>query len=215
MDRQKGSLTIEATIGMVMFFIVFIAFSSLGHYTEVQNKVRHSLNQMAVSMSARNFQLSKLHEALESATGVNLSDVSEIIGWFSISDPDDMTGSGKKFDLPYTTESTYPVDKTKYNAWSKGDLKCEAARMFAYYYMDLSFKDSKKLSYSQIKAKIEEKGIKDFEMEGCGTGGAWMEDGNLCVQVTYGIDTPISFDTLFGDGKFLKFTNQVTMKLMT
>ncbi len=218
MDKQKGSLTIEATFAMMFFFIIFLAFTTVAEYTETQNLVRHSLDQMALSMSAKNYQYSQVHAIVESGTGIKASDISEVVGWFNFTDVDDMYGLGKTFRLPYSDESK-AVDKTKYTVWSDAQMLRDAARMFAYYYCDLSFSASNSMSYDDIVNHIQDNtNLKDVKFTGCGGSKSdeIMDDGTLNVAITYSIKAGISFDTVMlqKDNPW-KFTNQVSMKLMT
>ena len=77
MYKNKGSLTIEASLVLFVFVFAFLFFMSFAKYSAVQNKVKHSLNQTAISMSARNNQLVQLSKILNKAAGLSTEKLAE------------------------------------------------------------------------------------------------------------------------------------------
>ena len=54
MKRNEGSITIEASIGFTVFLLVFFAIQSIGQYASIQEKVKHCVNQTALTVSYDN-----------------------------------------------------------------------------------------------------------------------------------------------------------------
>ena len=81
--RESGSITIEATIALTIFMIFFLAIIGIGQYFAVQQAVKHSVNQTALSISADNRRrqslgnyktvsgITDIVKAFDSANGTN------------------------------------------------------------------------------------------------------------------------------------------------
>lgn len=52
--EKRGSITIEATLALTFFMFFMLTFLSFGKYYQVQTKVKHALNETALTMSFDN-----------------------------------------------------------------------------------------------------------------------------------------------------------------
>lgn len=220
--KNKGSLTIEASLVLFVFVFAFLFFMSFAKYSAVQNKVKHSLNQTAISMSARNNQLVQLSKILNKAAGLSTEKLAEWVNDFGL----DKTVKISNV-TPYTSYSA-DAYKNKTANWSDADMKREILRFFAYYCIDLSFKDSDKMSYEDICKRLDKSGIADVNITGGNTkkfnvdeqnntltiGNQFVNGNDLTITITYKIRTGMSFSAIFGFDKELEFTDSVSAKLM-
>lgn len=220
MKKEKGSLTIEASLTLVIFLFFFMFFLTFAKYSTVQNKVKHCLNQTAISMSARNNQLVKLSKALDKASGMSTQDISEILNTF---------GAENAFGIelsPYTTLID-TISENKETSWSGDEMKKEIIRFFAYYYIGLPFNESGTYTYDEIKNMLGNAGITDIEITGGNKEITKLEsDGTLTLKnpfvnkneltiiIKYKIKTGMSFGSFFGIGDDIEFTDSVSAKLM-
>ncbi|MBR6338085.1 MAG: pilus assembly protein [Ruminococcus sp.] len=217
MKKTDGSLTIEASLSLTVFLFLFLSFIALGRYTTTQNKVKHSLNESAIVMSAKNNQLVKIQSCINNLAGTNSSGIVDLVSLF---DPDFAKQISSSIGVPYTHSSSLP-DGNKSAAWSNDDLKTEVTRYFAYYYLDKDLSEVNKMSYSQIKSELEKKGLKDVEITGYNyedkNGGETkqiIQDGTLSVMIKYKIDVPFSLGKLLGKKAEPEFCDVVVLKLL-
>ncbi len=222
MKKNNGSLTIEASFVLLVFVFAFLFFMSFAKYSAMQNKVKHSLNQTAISMSARNNQLVQLSKIMNKATGLSTEKLAEWVNDFGLDE------TFKISDVtPYTSSST-DAYKNKTTNWSDTDMKREILRFFAYYCIDLSFKDSDKMSYEEISKMLDKSGLVDVQITGGNkktvdvnesnntliSQNQFVNGNNLTIIITYKIRTGMSFGSIFGFDKEIEFSDSVSVKLM-
>ncbi len=221
MKRENGSLTVEASLVLFVFLFFFLFFMSFAKYSAVQNKVKHSLNQTAISMSARNNQLVMLSKVMDKAVGISTDNIAEWIAAFGQS-----SSVSTKLGVPYTS-STTDIAKDTTAVWNDNDMKREIIRFFAYYYIDLSFKDSENMSYDDVCKKLSQAGLTDVEIKGGNsditqknsygkvtTYNQFIYKNDLTIVITYKIKTGMSFHSIFGLTDDMEFTDSISAKLM-
>lgn len=207
MKKDNGSLTLEASIVLFIFLVFFLFFLSFAKYSAVQNKVKHSLNQTAISMSLRNNQLVKIANIINNAAGISQNNIAEWMKYFTNNNELSI-----KLGTPYTLKAEDKTGKED-NIWNDNDLKREVIRMFAYYYIDLSFSDSDRLSYEDIQKKLSQAGLMEVEITG-GNNGMFLDKNELSIVITYKIKTGLSFHSIFGITDDMKFTDSICTVLM-
>lgn len=211
MKKEKGSLTIEASVALVVFMFFILAFLTIGRYVRVQNRVKHSLNQTAISMSLRNFQYVQVEGMEKALVGTKASDIAQIVGYFSADLASDITTTLKS---PYTTTMS-SLSGSSSGSWSSEDLKAEVLRVFAYYYIGGDYSQWKSKSFEQVKAELEENGLEDIEISSGQEGQASLVSGKkLNVQITYRVNAGVSFYSFFGRENGPKFTDSITIVMM-
>ena len=211
MKNEKGSLTIEASVALVVFMFFILAFLTIGRYTRIQNQVKHSLDQAAITMSMRNYQLTQIDKAKKSLLGTNSAGLSQIIGFF---DPNLAKSFSEDNGTPYT-QSIESMDKTKSNAWSSTGLKTEIMRLFAYYYVGGNYSDWENASYEQVTEKLKKSGMVIEKVSDGSKDDAEFVSGNkLTVEISYRINAGVSFYSFFGKNNSPRFTDSITVVLM-
>ena len=218
MKKTQGSLTIEASLSLTFFMMLFLSFIAIGRYTTTQTRVRHSLNECAIVMSARNNQLVKVSGIVNSLIGIDNSGVVSIVNLFNPDLASEIGTNAGFMSAPYTNSSSVP-NGTSTDTWTYSDLQAEVARYFSYNYLDVEYNDVKKLSYSEIQTMLADNGLKDFEVTGYDEIGHTesnkiINDGKLTVMIKYKIDIPFSLGKVLGKDAEPEFNDVVVLKLM-
>lgn len=226
MKKENGSLVIEASIAMVTFLFMFLAFLTIARYNTYQNRVKHALDQTAVQMSARNFTLSEMQVVASAFTGVPPSEIAKNVGKISKLAENTITGIGEQGggrNVPYTDA-----------AWTRDELQREVLRMFTSQYLDdLTFEETAGKTNTDLINELTENGITiNLDKEegiygenqtggGGGIGGTEFisesKSGNhseLTITIDYEIDTGLSFHGFFGIDTDPKFKDSVKITLM-
>ena len=228
MRKNNGSMTIEASIVLFLFIFAFLFFMSFAKYSQVQNKVKHSLNQTVISMSARNNQIVQLSNVIKNAIGIDASTISEwnanineILKAFDKETHIDISGL-----TPYTSSTSYYNGDSASN-WDTEHMKREIIRFFAYYYIDLPFKSSDKMTYDEIVKKLYSAGLEDVDITGGNTEtekvdekgivtrkNSFVNGNTLSITIKYKIRTGFSFGSIFGFDDDIEFSDSISVNIM-
>lgn len=174
--KEKGSLTIEATISLVVFMILFIIFLTFGSYVRLQNEVKHSLDQTALTMSMVN-SLRSRYTIIEDLTGIKGSDIAGIVRHFDQNAAQDVN---RFFHEPYTTGRIAGVtgqSKTSVSGINNSDIEDDIKKYFVYYlYPEMTLKEIENANQDEL---IKKKGIENFRIS------AKKKEDKLTKNVTY------------------------------
>lgn len=239
MKKENGSLTIEASISLVFFVLVMFTFMAIARFTTMQNRVKHSLNQTAITFSARNQYLNNFGSCVEQLTGATVAEYKDFLDLFS-----EKLGSGTlESKVPYTNEHM-----------SNDTLKYEVEKIFVAEFFGLDYEDAENSSLITSALKndnitytvpsldgksdsekeaiflevLEKEGIKELSFEGGYDGGKFIgepsdEDkaayhlgGNkqLYVKLTYKLDVPFSFAEALGSAAEPEFSDSIKMTIL-
>lgn len=231
MKKDKGSLTIEASLVLFIFVLALLFFMSFAKYSAVQNKVKHSLNQTAISMSLRNYQLSHFWKITKSTFGIDqdvLAYIAEIIDAFSSDYNKSKDTLVKTLGYPYTDTYT-DINHNVSPQWSEENMKLEVMRFFAHYYLDddkFSFKNTDGMSYDEIKERLDQAGLADVEIIGgiektveldkkgdLTMTNHFVKGKELTIKIKYKIRTGMSFGSIFGFDSEPEFEDSISAKL--
>ena len=211
MKNNRGSITIEASIALVVFMMFILAFLTIGKYSEIQNRVKHSLNQTAITLSLVNNQYSQFAKTQKSLSGITANELAEIVGYF-----DEKAGNAIASSLhsPYTGSISDITGKSKSNSWTEADLQTEILRYFAYYYIGGDISKYKAMSKSEIESLLGKNGLKDIKISSGDPNGKIISSKILYIEFKYSPDAGISAYSFFGRDKGPEFTDSVKLVLM-
>lgn len=236
---EPGSFTIEAILTLVIFVFAIMLFLTFGRYFSRQNRVKHALNECALTMSARNYQISSINDVIDTLVGVDGEDVDNIVTDLNSFLSAIHEIAGVEYHpietnlAPYSNKNNglYPVYDPKKKAWvtskdltwTDAAIKDEISRYFAYYYIaDIEFDELKNEGYDEIKKRLVKYGIKDFTIKGAIKKSSDLTDpevnilsrSDLNIEITYKIDTGMNFLSIFNLNE-PQFTDSVTMPLLS
>ena len=217
-NKEKGSLTIEATIALVVFMILFIIFLTFGSYVRLQNEVKHSLDQTALTMSMSN-SLKARYRHLEELTGIKGTDIAGIVRHF---DQNAAQNVNRFFGEPYTTgriAGSTGQSKTSVSGISNDDIKKDIKKYFVYYlYPEMSMDDIEKADQDEL---IRKKGIENFEISAKEktdklTGAVtndFIDGTKLTINLKYDIGMNKSLLRFFSINEGPEFNESITITL--
>lgn len=116
MKKTRGSLTIEATLALFFFIMVFLMFHSIGRYVTYQSRVKHALSQTAVELSMQNRYNAHRNDNFKNLVGTNPNDIIQKLNNLSNA----VYGSEYSYDLSLDSMSEYEVKQFKQELESKG-----------------------------------------------------------------------------------------------
>ena len=210
MKKERGSLTIEASFSLVFFIIIMLTFMTFARLTTIQNKVKHSLNQAAITLSARNVVLCNIGANMKYILGKNFTDFDTLLKKFdesNIKDPD-----GKAEGDFRTVVASWGAPYSD-GTWGDDDLRYEVLKSFVAQYFCISYEDVednatlqnalkeykstynvsslKGLSRSQKEAILTEvlkqTGLKEFKVEGGHEGGKFISEATKEDKAKYNV----------------------------
>lgn len=167
MKKEKGSITIEASIVLTLFIFFILTFVGFGDYFRVQNAMKHSINQTAITF----YHDSELKAMLSDLPGVDIiSGVGDIIGSIAekigskdaqaVKDSwDSWAGNVTKYDnnvFLYNSVKkmiTYYLTGTLTDNSSEMDTALEKMRIYNLKINETQLSDDK--SYIEIKVSYE------------------------------------------------------------
>lgn len=219
MKKEKGSLTVEASVALFVFLFFFLLLISLEQYSRIQNQVKHSLNQTVQTMSLINSKNVKQEEMRKSVFAI---DGAKLAGYIACFDQEKAQEFNSFCNLPYTAAVASNTGKSteQKSAYNNEDMEKEIKKYFVYYMAPE--KSMKQIESSDLDALLAEKGVTNLqitpEVTTDSTTNQTKEEyvsGNvLTVNLSYEIKAPFSKFSLFGVNGSPTFSESIKFVLM-
>ena len=166
MKKEKGSITIEASLALTFFMFFILTFISLGVQFKIQSAVKHAVNQSAQTLSISN----KWQEVI---AGMSVPELVNSVGELITEIDPDLGAQWVEFTS----------DMQSFENYSEAELQKELKKYIVYYLTGVETDDESTMNSELNKLQILEMDLDGTKIDG----------GNIEIKVKYKVYSKISF----------------------